>query len=186
MHTTPPSLLERLASPDEGPAWEMFVELYTPLLFEWSRRWGLQEADAADLVQETLLLLYRRLPEFRYQPGGSFRGWLRTVLLNKWREKHRRPALPVADDHQLDELHQPDSNPEREELEYRQQLLRVMLRKIRPEFSQKAWEAFVEYVLEGKSPVEVADRRRMSPATVYATKSKVLLRLRQELNGLMD
>lgn len=36
---------------------------------------GLQDSDAADLVQEVLLLLYRKLPEFDYQRGGSFRGW---------------------------------------------------------------------------------------------------------------
>ena len=49
----------------------------------------MQEQDAADLVQDVLIVLMRKLPEFHYQPGKSFRGWLRTVLMNKWRD---RPA----------------------------------------------------------------------------------------------
>jgi RNA polymerase sigma-70 factor (ECF subfamily) len=86
---TPASLLERLRQPGDGAAWDWFARLYTPLLF-WARRTGLQETDDADLVQEVFALLVRKLPEFRYEPGGSFRGWLRTVLVNKWRELNRR------------------------------------------------------------------------------------------------
>jgi RNA polymerase sigma-70 factor (ECF subfamily) len=90
MVTTSPSLLERLRRPDEQSAWARFVELYTPLLYSWARRAGLQAADAADLVQDVFAVLVRQMPAFVYAPGKSFRGWLRTVTLNKWREKRRR------------------------------------------------------------------------------------------------
>jgi hypothetical protein len=33
MHTTSPSLLERLRDPEERAAWERFVELYHPLRY---------------------------------------------------------------------------------------------------------------------------------------------------------
>ncbi len=185
MHSTPPSLLERLRRPNPGPAWQTFVELYTPLLCEWTKRWGLQEADSADLVQDVVLLLYRKLPEFRYEANGSFRGWLRTVLLNKWREGLRRPN-PVFGGEELECLAQPDDESEREELQYRQQLLRVLLTKIQPEFSTSIWRAFQGYVLDGESVGAVAERCQLSVATVYAAKSKVLSRVRQELAGLLD
>ncbi len=51
---TPASLLERLRQPSQEQAWARLVELYTPLLFRWARRAGLQTQDAADLVQERL------------------------------------------------------------------------------------------------------------------------------------
>src|SRR5205823_5013820 len=86
MHTTPASLLERLQRADEQTAWVRFVELYTPVLFAWARRLGLQAQDAADLVQEVFTVLVRKLPEFRYDRQKSFRGWLRTITLNKWRD----------------------------------------------------------------------------------------------------
>ena len=64
MHTTPVSLLERVRQPGEQQAWGRFVAMYTPLLFYWVRRAGVKEADTADLVQDVLLLLTRKLPEF--------------------------------------------------------------------------------------------------------------------------
>ena len=93
MHTTPITLLQRLGRSPSAETWERFVRLYTPLLFYWARRVGLQEHDAADLVQDVLVVLIQKLPEFQYQPGKSFRGWLRTVLQNKWRDR-RTTAAP--------------------------------------------------------------------------------------------
>src|SRR5215471_17178576 len=99
MASTPVSLLERLRRPDDVAAWSRFVRLYAPLLFDWARGTGLQEADAADLVQDVFGVLVEQMPHFQYRPGGSFRAWLRTVLLNRWRElqRKRRVAL-VAED----------------------------------------------------------------------------------------
>jgi DNA-directed RNA polymerase specialized sigma24 family protein len=73
MEHTPASLLERLRQPGDAGAWGRFVELYTPVLFAWARGLGLQDADAADLVQDVLTGLVRTLPSFQYQPGKRFR-----------------------------------------------------------------------------------------------------------------
>src|SRR5205809_8103452 len=96
MHTTSLSLLERLRWPEEQEAnWRRFVQLYTPLLFHWARKLGLSAEDAADLAQEVLILLVQKLPAFHYDPQRSFRGWLRTVILNKWRDHQRLRRLPI-------------------------------------------------------------------------------------------
>src|ERR1043166_5847080 len=87
---TPLSLLEKLRRDADGAAWDRFVALYSPLLYQWARRIGLESADAADLVQEVFTLLVRKLPDFQYDPDKTFRGWLWTVTLNKWRERQRR------------------------------------------------------------------------------------------------
>jgi hypothetical protein len=84
---TPVSLLERLRSPDDAEAWSRFLALYTPLLYSLGRRVGLQDQDAADLVQKVLLVLVTALPTFAYDRLRSFRRWLRTVALNKWRDR---------------------------------------------------------------------------------------------------
>src|SRR5947209_4762291 len=99
MHTTSPSLMERLRRPDDGDAWTRFARLYTRALYFRGRRGGLAGAGAADLVQEVLIAMVPKLPAFRYGPAQSFRGWLRTVPLNKWREqaRHRNPAAPGPD-----------------------------------------------------------------------------------------
>jgi RNA polymerase sigma-70 factor (ECF subfamily) len=83
MNTTPVSLLQRLRAPAPTAAWDRFVELYTPVLFAWARRLGLQSQDAADLIQEVFAVLVQKLPTFEYDQHKSFRGWLRTITLNK-------------------------------------------------------------------------------------------------------
>src|SRR5947207_8562058 len=99
MHTTSLSLLERLRWPEEQETnWRRFVQLYTPFLFHWARKLGLSAEDAADLAQEVLVLLVQKLPEFTYDPKRSFRGWLRTVTVNKYRDYCRRGRVPVAAD----------------------------------------------------------------------------------------
>src|SRR5579871_6272699 len=90
MHDTPASLLERLRGPADQAAWVRFTHLYTPLLYHWAKRLGLRPDDATDLVQDVLTALVRELPRFEYDRGGSFRGWLRVVTINRWRNNHRR------------------------------------------------------------------------------------------------
>src|SRR5262249_2182105 len=74
MHTTPVSLLERVRRLGEQQAWERFVDMYTPLLYHWACRMGMQQSDAADLVQEVFTVLVAKLPEFVYDRQKSFRG----------------------------------------------------------------------------------------------------------------
>jgi RNA polymerase sigma factor (sigma-70 family) len=90
VHTTPVSLLARLRQPSAEQAWQRFVELYTPVLYACARSLDLCDADAADLVQDVFLLLVQKLPEFQYDPHKSFRAWLRTIMLNKWRDNLKR------------------------------------------------------------------------------------------------
>src|SRR5258708_39511416 len=80
MQSTHPTLLDRLRRNDDRDAWDRFVALYSPLLFEWARRNGVPHDDAADIVQNVLVLLVKRIQQFKQQPGGSFRGWLFAIL----------------------------------------------------------------------------------------------------------
>jgi RNA polymerase sigma-70 factor (ECF subfamily) len=186
MNTTSVSLLERLGHAD-GEAWRRFLHLYTPLLFYWARRAGLPSHDASDLVQDVLVVLVEKLPEFKYDPGKSFRGWLRTIALNKWRERCRRhAALPAqAGDSGLSSVAiEPDWGFEEEE--YRQQLVRRALAIMQAEFEPTTWKACWEFVVSGRPAAEVARELGVSVDVVYSAKSRVLRRLRQEMDGLLD
>src|SRR5215470_6196124 len=92
MHTTSITLLERLRTPANQEAWGRFVDLYTPLLYHWAQKCGLQPCDAADLVQDVFAVLLYRLPNFTYDSSKSFRAWLRTVTVNLWRDRQRAVA----------------------------------------------------------------------------------------------
>jgi len=184
---TPASLLERLRLPAEEEAWSRFVRLYTPFIFSWGRNAGLQQADAADLVQDVLSSLVQTLPEFNYDRHKSFRAWLRTVTLNRWRDRCRRlaarSAAPLA---YPDEVPEPDDSDSFGEAEYRQHIMTRAVEVMQAEFQTATWKAFWEFVVNGRSAAEVARALKMSENAVYIAKSRVLLRLREELRGLLD
>jgi RNA polymerase sigma-70 factor (ECF subfamily) len=184
MLSTSTSLLQRLRAADNHAAWERFVRLYTPLLYHWARRAGLQEQDADDLVQDVLLTLLHKLPEFTYQPQQSFRAWLRTVTLNKWRDRLKRRGLVLADG-DLDPAVS-DGVCELEEEEYRQYLTQRVLHLIRADFQESTWKACWELVVAGRPAADIAAELRMTPGAVHAARFRVLARLRQELDGLLD
>ena len=100
MDSTSVSLLRRLREPGHDAAWQRFVDLYAPLIFHWAKNRGLNPADAADLVQEVLVTLVAKLPEFEYDPTKRFRGWLRTVTLNKANDFHRRNSVRPSSGHE--------------------------------------------------------------------------------------
>jgi RNA polymerase sigma-70 factor (ECF subfamily) len=187
MNSTSSSLLEQLRQPDATEAWDRFVQLYTPLLYHWARGAGLRREDAADLVQEVLVLLVRKMPEFQYDRRKSFRAWLRTITLNKWREKRRRtPSALAAGADALEELAAPDEMAAFEEAEYRRVLVQQALRVLREEFPDRTWQAFWRYAVEGQDAAVVAEALGLRVASVYAARSRVVARLRQNLEGLVD
>lgn len=186
MVSTSVSLLHRLRQGADPRDWHRFVHLYTPLLFRWARRAGAQDADAADLVQEVLTLLFAKLPAFDYDGTRSFRAWLRTVLLNKWRDACRhqaaRPALP--NDRALEAM--PARDEDGEEREDRQRLVARALDLIRADFQPQTWQAFWEFFTSGRDASAVAADLGVRVEVVYSAKCRVLRRLRQELEGLLD
>jgi RNA polymerase sigma-70 factor (ECF subfamily) len=187
MHTTPVSLLERLRQPDKRDAWDRFVKLYTPLLYYWARRAGLDEPDAADLVQEVFAVLVKTLPEFRYDPCRSFRSWLRTITLNKWRERQRRVGTRREEGNEdLSGLAGEDPAEALWEAEYRQHLVQRALEVMQSEFQPATWKACWSMVVEDRPATDVAAELGLSPGAVRSAKFRVLTRLREELQGLLD
>ena len=187
MDSTNLSMLERLRRPGEQEAWRQFVVLYTPLLWHWARRLGLPDQEIPDFLQEVLLLLVRKMPEFVYAPGGRFRGWLWTVLVNKYRERRRKaPAPRQAESGLLDGVAEPDPIPAFDEAEYRQHIARRALELMRAEFQPTTWQACWESVVGGKSSDVVARELGLSPGAVRVAKFRVLTRLRTALDGLLD
>lgn len=185
MHPTPVSLLERLRKPHEVGAWDHFVELYSPLLYHWARRLGQQESDAADLVQDVFLLLWRRLPSFEYDASRSFHAWLRTLFLNRLRQRSRQ-RVQTVDDVSISRMGDDGQADALERQEYQHYLLHRAFQLIEREFSSQHVTAFREYALEGRPVEEVASRLQLSVGTVYCIKSRIVNRLRQELACLLD
>lgn len=194
MPDTPISLLERLRLRPDEQSWQRLVDLYTPLIHNWLRRYDLPDSDSDDLTQEVMQVLLRELPNFRHDlRPGAFRRWLRNVTVNRlrvfWRGRRTRPVATGDSDfgRVLDQLEDPNSPLSRLwDEEHDRHVARRLLELIEPEFEKTSWRAFCSLVLAGKSTAEVAAELGLTANAVRIAKSRVLSRFRQEIDGLLD
>jgi RNA polymerase sigma-70 factor (ECF subfamily) len=194
MHETSLSLLEQLRHSPENESWTRLANLYTPLIRAWLRRYDVQDSDANDLVQEVLLAVSKDLGKFEHagQPG-AFRGWVKAILVNRlrkfWRSRDRRPQLPVDSDidARLAQLGDPASEMSLIwNREHDQYLLRQLLVLAEPHFEPNTWKAFCRVALDGAEVGIVAQEMGISRNAVIVAKCRVLSRLRQESEGLIE
>ena len=192
MDETRPSLLIRAQAGDAG-AWGDLCELYRPLIVGWLRRQAVPDGEVDDLVQEIFLAVVRGLPSFSHSGRrGAFRSWLRTIASNYscdyWKSPARRAApgddaAAVA----LGLLEDPDSLLNRYwDEEHDRYVLRCLLELAELEFEPTTVRAFRRLALEGASGSEAAGELGLSLAAVYAARSRVLRRLRELAEGLLD
>jgi RNA polymerase sigma-70 factor (ECF subfamily) len=193
MHDTQPSLLMR-ARQGEGAAWPRLVELYQPLIRGWLSRQQVRPADVEDLTQDVLAAVVKDLPRFEHAGRpGAFRGWLRTITVNRarafWRAGAGR-AQPAGGDEFLDRLAQledPSSKLARRwDQEHDRHVLTRLLALLEPDFEPATVRAFQRLTFDGAPAQEVATELGISPVAVYGAKARVLQRLRQEAEGLLD
>lgn len=169
------------------------VALYQPLLRAWCLRSGVNEADADDLVQDTLAVVVKEVADFDRRHPGAFRAWLRCILVNRlknfYRARRDRPIATGASDFldRLDELEAPDSALSREwDRDHDRHLAARAMKMVEQDVAAATWQAFRRLVLDGAAASEVAAELNLSVNAVLLAKSRVLKRLRTELNGFVD
>jgi RNA polymerase sigma-70 factor (ECF subfamily) len=194
MSVTSASLLQRACDLEDHEAWCQLVELYTPLIRGWLGRYAQQSADADDLVQEVFQAISRKLPEFRHnRRTGAFRAWLRTIAVNalrqSWRAGRFQPRATGSSDFAsvLDQLASPASELSRLwDREHDRYLIQRMLGRLEPDFRTSTWRAFHRVVLEGATPEMVAAELGLTVNAVLIAKSRVLQRLREQIQDLIE
>jgi RNA polymerase sigma-70 factor (ECF subfamily) len=183
------SLLIRLRDRQDGRAWREFTEIYGPIIQQLARRKGLQEADAQDLVQDVFRAVARAIDRYDPDPTrGSFRGWLSRIagnlIINQLVAQKRHPRATGGTDIQRLLEEQPDLPAEESalfEAELRQRLLAWAAERAKGSFSEPVWQAFWRTAVEGRPVKEVAATLGMTIGTVYQYKSRVVARIRREI-----
>jgi RNA polymerase sigma-70 factor (ECF subfamily) len=184
---TRPSLLLRLRDRHDTDAWQQFVRLYAPLVYQFGRRKGLQDADAADLTQEVLRSVGVGAGRLEYDPRrGSFRGWLFTIAhrrlcdLLRRRRRQEQGSGDSAVQGRLDEQPAPEDEAAWER-EYQQRLFAWAAEQVRSQVHETTWQAFWQTAVTGDSGQEVAQRLGLSVAAVYLARSRVMTRLKEQI-----
>jgi RNA polymerase sigma factor (sigma-70 family) len=184
------SLLARIKDEADPNAWREFVRFYGPIVYGFARKWGLQDADAADLMREVMREVARDAETKEYgSEGRTFSGWLFTITRNKisnflsaQKNRSRRAAIsrPWVNSVLASEA---DTDPDWD-TEYQRQLAAKAMDRTKQKFRLSIWQAFWKTAVDRRPAQDVALELKMTPGAVYVARSQVLARLREEVKGL--
>ena len=187
------SLLVRLRNPRDDAAWREFVALYAPLIYNYARKQGLQDADAVDLSQDIITAVAGAVSEFQYDPErGTFRSWLLTVVRRKLANWRRAQAIrprgsgDTATHHVLEQLPDPAGRDETWEAEWEQRLFAWACAEVRRDVADATWQAFWKTAIDDRPGKQVAAELRISVAAVYQARSRVVARLKDLIQSAQE
>jgi len=187
------TLLARIRDGSDSESWREFLHLYGPVVYGFARNRGLQDADAADMMQEVLRSVARNASRMEYDPNrGTFRGWLYTVTRNKiynFLSSTKNKARGVGDAASQERLESiadrnGDDSDALWELEYQRGLSAQAMDRVKHEFQPNTWRAFWGTAVDDRSAEQVGRELKMSVGAVYVAKSRVISRLRDEVQRL--
>jgi RNA polymerase sigma-70 factor (ECF subfamily) len=187
------TLLVRLRDHGDHSAWSEFVRLYEPAVYRLGRYFGLQDADAQDLVQDVLAAVARSVDDWdpdRQQ--GRFRNWLFCVAKNAAcnQVRRRRDKLRglggtsfIA---RLEAVSVDDPAATQFELEYRREVFRHAAEIVERDVDAKTWRLFQRTVIEQEPIASAAGALGLSMGAAYTARNRVLSRLKREVERMSD
>ena len=190
------SLIQRLKATINGESWEEFFHTYWELIYNVARRAGLSEADAQDIVQETILKVHNSLDRFEYnRKRGTFKGWLRTVTRSRlndfFKKQQRRPTLNQPLEEAADELQnlEDPEGPEIEKIwdeEWNRNLIQAALSRTKKLSSPKQFQIFKCHYIDEWTVRETCRTLGVNAAQVYMAKQRVGKIFREAVETLQE
>jgi RNA polymerase sigma-70 factor (ECF subfamily) len=190
------SLLSRLKNGQDQDSWRSFFETYWRAIYSTARRSGLEDVEAQDVVQETVISVFKSIQHAGYDKSkGRFKYWLLRVtkrrIVDELRKRIKGQISLSLDSSSSkagveDPLQQiPDpAGCELEaiwETEWEHNLLEAALERVKQKVDAKNYQIFDLHVFKNRSVAEVAQVTNVSPARVYLVKHRIQKVLRQEL-----
>jgi RNA polymerase sigma-70 factor, ECF subfamily len=186
-HDTRDSLIARLNSPADVAAWNEVMSIYGPLVYRVAIQQGLQKADAEDVVQEVFTVVLRSVGEWLDQPKrGRFRSWLSGICRNtSLNVLNRRPkgAVGLGGTEAIEAMNRleeaVDDVSSAFDIEYKREIYRWAIKKVKVSVSQSTWDAFYKTHVEGRPIADVSSELGVKTGSIYLARSRVMRRLRE-------
>jgi RNA polymerase sigma-70 factor (ECF subfamily) len=191
------SLLSRLRDIGDDASWRTFFDTYWRLIYNVARKTGLSDEDAQEVVQDTVISVAKKMPEFRYDPAkGSFKRWLLIITQRRIHDRLRRhyQSLPMANITSAENLPAMALGPDAAmdaawEEEWQRNVFQAALARVRQRVNPKHFQVFDYCVLQNMPASEVARRLGLTAAQVYLNKHRMVLAVKRavkELEAEMD
>jgi RNA polymerase sigma factor (sigma-70 family) len=199
------SLLRRLKKWEDQESWRDFFDTYWKLIYSAAVKAGLNDAEAQDVVQDTVIAVAKKIEDFKYDPAvDSFKGWLlyltrkRVALHYRKRERDRggpfraETAASAADVSisalNLEQLADPalsDFETIWNE-EWERSLTDAALARVKQQVNPKQFQIFNFYVLKQWPVQEVAKTLGVSTTQIYLAKHRISALVTKELKRLQN
>lgn len=192
------SLLTRLKNWDDQEGWSEFFDTYWKLIYGVARKAGLAEADAQEVVQETVVSVANRMRDFKTgREHGSFKAWLLTIVRRRIADQVRkrspdqrqvvhRSSEDTARTATIERI--PDPNGPEIEVAWDQEWERnrtdLALARLQRKVSAKQFQIFQMLVARELQAADVARILGVSATLVYVTKHRLGKLFRQELRQI--
>ena len=187
------TLIAQVRSSEDREAWDQFVVIYRPVIYRMARRRGMQDADAQDLVQAVLVRVAGAIQSWEKSgPEIKFRHWLRRVARNTIATAFSRQPRDagVGGSEMLDLLAEQPGNAADIERELANESMREKYLRaasvVEADVDADTWRAFELTVVMGQPCDEVANLLGKSVGTVYAARSRIMRRLREQVQRLQE
>ena len=184
------TLLVAVQSPENREAWEQFVLAYRPVIYRMARRRGLQDADAQDVTQNILIRIAGAIGRYEQHPGAKFRHWLRRVAKNAifnaiaQRPKDVATGGSEAQDRLLEDAEISPQLEQEIQNEYERELFLRAAAVVRNDVHPETWQAFELTMIQGLTCEQAAESVGKSIGTVYASRSRIVKRMREQINRM--
>lgn len=194
MLATRHSLIERLPNWDDRAKWQEFFDTYWRLIYGVARKAGLSDAEAQDVVQETVVGVAKNIHRYDKE-AGSFKSWM--LQLTRWRIVDQIRKRSPADGPQnadetgrdtavIDRIPDPQgaSFDDCWEEEWKRSMLETAVERVKRRVNARHFQIFDCSVLKRWPPSKVAAELRISIAQVYLVKHRVAGLLKKEIAKL--
>lgn len=172
--TTSTTLLGRIAAGD-GVGFSEFERRYAPMIVTLGRLRRLDDRECAELVQEVLLVFFRKGDSFRFDPArGRFRTFLGKVIRDCATDIIRRRPTSSTDIPEIpDEAPPPDLAADRALLQMmRDDAMEQLLEELRARVTPQTYRIYEHYVLKQHSTDEPLDGAVVGRNRIYKTKQR--------------
>jgi RNA polymerase sigma-70 factor (ECF subfamily) len=189
------SLISRLRNRQDDDSWRDFFQTYWKLIYSFAIRSGCTDAEAEEVVQETVISLANKMPEYRYEPATcSFKGWLLHLtncrVIDQLRKRRRGTLEPLPTDPEESErivaLGSKDAN-ELEVLwdqEWEKNLMDAAMERVKRRINAEHYQIFHLLMVKREPAAKVADLLKVSKARLALVKHRVARLVRKEVEQL--